>query len=59
MTCINLPNCSILEKISSVMPHTTKMVKQSCCLDKKRCVKDKLAKIIIVIDEDDELPDEK
>jgi DNA-binding transcriptional regulator PaaX len=48
MACKHLPNCNFLEKISSVMPHTTKMVKQTYCVDKKRCVLHKMAKTICI-----------
>ena len=56
MTCKELPDCDFIKKIGNAMPHTIKMVEQSCCVDKKRCVKKKLSKIIILIDEADKMP---
>lgn len=59
MTCKHLPECGFLEKISGIMPLTTKMVKQTCCVDKNRCVMNRMASTMIVHIEDDNLPDEK
>ncbi len=55
MTCKHLPDCSFLEKISSVMPHTIKMVKQTYCMDKKRCVLHKMARTICIDLQADEI----
>jgi len=52
MTCKHLSDCSFIEKFSSAMPHTTKMVKLKYCEAKERCVMNKVTKIIIADDED-------
>jgi hypothetical protein len=59
MTCKHLPDCDFIDKICSTMPKTSKRVKQTCSGDKKKCVKNRLAKTMIEHIEDGRLSEEK
>lgn len=59
MPCKHLPDCVFIEKISRIMPQTSKMVNLTYCVDNKQCVMNRLAKTMIEHLENGTLQDEK